>query len=31
VKADHGKKDVLRTLTLVKQGTGWRISEFGTG
>jgi Putative lumazine-binding len=31
VKADRGDKDVIRTLTLVKQGTGWRISEFGSG
>jgi len=31
VKADRGKNDVMRTLTLVKQGTGWRISEFGAG
>jgi outer membrane lipoprotein SlyB len=31
VKADRGKKDVQRTLTLVKQGPGWRISAFGGG
>ena len=31
VKADRGKKDVFRNITLVKEGTGWRISEFGTG
>jgi outer membrane lipoprotein SlyB len=32
VKADRGKEpDQQRTLTLVKQGTGWRISEFVTG
>jgi hypothetical protein len=31
VKADRGKKDVLRNLTLVKEGTGWRISAFGAG
>ena len=31
VKAEHGKKDVVETLTLVKEGTGWRISDFGTG
>jgi outer membrane lipoprotein SlyB len=31
VKADRGKKDVETTLTLVKEGSGWRISEFGTG
>jgi hypothetical protein len=31
VKADRGDKDVIRTLTLVKQGAGWRISEFGSG
>ena len=31
VKADRGKEpDQQRTLTLVKQGTGWRISEFGS-
>jgi hypothetical protein len=29
VTADRGTKDVQRTLTLVKQGTGWRISQFG--
>jgi hypothetical protein len=29
VKADRGKKDVLRTMTLVKEGPGWRISAFG--
>ena len=28
VKADRGKKDVLRTMTLVKEGPGWRISAF---
>jgi hypothetical protein len=31
VKADRGKKDVLRNLTLVKEGPGWRISAFGAG
>jgi hypothetical protein len=31
VKADRGKHDVLRTINLVKEGTGWRISEFVTG
>jgi hypothetical protein len=31
VKADRGKKDVIRTVTLVKEGTGWRISAFGAG
>ena len=29
VKADRGKKDVLRNVTLVKEGPGWRISAFG--
>jgi hypothetical protein len=29
VKADRGKKDILQSLTLVKQGQGWRISAFG--
>ena len=29
VKADRGKNDVLRTINLVKEGPGWRISEFG--
>ena len=28
VKADRGKKDVMQSLTLVKQGAGWRISAF---
>jgi hypothetical protein len=28
VKADRGKKDVVQSLTLVKQGAGWRISAF---
>ena len=28
VKADRGKKDVIRTIDLVKEGPGWRISEF---
>ena len=28
VKADRGKKDINQSLTLVKQGTGWRISAF---
>jgi hypothetical protein len=31
VKADRGKHDVLRDLTLVKEGPGWRISAFGSG
>jgi hypothetical protein len=31
VKADKGKTDVNETLTLVKEGSGWRISDFGTG
>jgi hypothetical protein len=31
VKADRGKNDVIRTMTLVKEGPGWRISEFVTG
>ena len=31
VKADRGKQDVLRNLTLVKEGPGWRISAFGAG
>jgi len=31
VKADRGKHDVLRTINLVKEGAGWRISEFVTG
>ncbi len=28
VKADRGKKDIGQSLTLVKQGAGWRISAF---
>ena len=28
VKADRGKKDLTQAITLVKQGAGWRISEF---
>jgi outer membrane PBP1 activator LpoA protein len=28
VKADRGKKDINQAITLVKQGAGWRISEF---
>ncbi len=31
VKADRGKHDVIRTINLVKEGPGWRISEFVTG
>jgi hypothetical protein len=31
VKADRGKKDIQQSLTLVKQGRGWRISAFGAG
>ena len=28
VKADRGKKDINQAIVLVKQGAGWRISEF---
>ena len=28
VKVDRGKKDINQSLTLVKQGAGWRISAF---
>ena len=28
VKADRGKKDITQAIVLVKQGAGWRISEF---
>jgi hypothetical protein len=28
VKADRGKKDIDESMTLVKQGPGWRISQF---
>ena len=28
VKADRGKKDINQAIALVKQGAGWRISEF---
>jgi hypothetical protein len=31
VTADRGKKDVVRTINLAKEGPGWRISEFATG
>jgi hypothetical protein len=31
VKSDRGKKDLQQSLTLVRQGQGWRISGFGTG
>jgi hypothetical protein len=31
VTADRGKKDVVRTINLAKEGPGWRISEFVTG
>jgi ethanolamine utilization protein EutQ (cupin superfamily) len=31
VKADRGKNDVMQTMTLVKEGPGWRISAFETG
>jgi hypothetical protein len=31
VKADRGKKDVQQSMTLVKQGQGWRISAFDAG
>lgn len=27
-KVDRGKKDIVQSLTLVKQGAGWRIGEF---
>jgi hypothetical protein len=29
VKADRGKKDIMQSMTLVKQGQAWRISAFG--
>ena len=29
VKADRGKHDILQTMSLVKEGPGWRISAFG--
>jgi len=28
VKADRGKKDLNQVINLVKQGAGWRISQF---
>jgi putative lumazine-binding protein len=28
VKADRGKNDINQSMTLVKQGAGWRISAF---
>ena len=28
VKADRGKNDINQAIVLVKQGAGWRISEF---
>jgi len=28
VKADRGDKDINQAIVLVKQGAGWRISEF---
>jgi hypothetical protein len=31
VKADRGKNDIIQSLTLVKEGPGWRISAFGSG
>jgi hypothetical protein len=31
VKSDRGKKDLQQSLTLVRQGQGWRISAFGSG
>jgi Putative lumazine-binding len=31
VKADRGKKDILQSMSLVKQGAGWRISAFSPG
>jgi hypothetical protein len=31
VKADRGKKDVIQTMTLVKEGPAWRISGFEAG
>jgi hypothetical protein len=31
VKADRGKKDILQSMTLVKQGQAWRISAFSAG
>jgi hypothetical protein len=31
VKADRGNKDAIRSMALVKEGTSWRISAFGTG
>jgi hypothetical protein len=31
VKADRGKKDIIQTMTLVKEGPAWRISAFETG
>lgn len=31
VKADRGKKDIIQTMTLVKEGAAWRISGFETG
>jgi hypothetical protein len=31
VKADRGKKDLVQTMTLVKEGPGWRISGFEAG
>jgi Putative lumazine-binding len=29
VKADRGKHDIQQSMTLLKQGQGWRISGFG--
>jgi hypothetical protein len=31
VKADRGKKDVIQSMTLVKEGAAWRISGFEAG
>jgi hypothetical protein len=31
VKADRGKKDIVQTMSLVKEGPSWRISAFGAG
>jgi hypothetical protein len=31
VKADRGKKDIVQTMTLVKEGAAWRISGFESG
>ena len=31
VKSDRGKKDIVQSMTLVKEGPGWRISAFEAG